>query len=59
MEDNSQNNKTTAYKVVDFSNNDSNKSKTSFSKTVLVPFLSGVLGTSLVIGTCFGVPRYS
>lgn len=58
MEDNSQNNKTTAYKVVDFSN-DSNKGKNSFSKTVLVPFFSGILGTSLVIGTCFGVPRGS
>ncbi len=58
MEDNSQNNKAT-YKVVGFSNNDSNKGKNSFSKTVLVPFFSGILGTSLVIGTCFGVPRGS
>lgn len=59
MEDNSQNNKTTSYKVVDFSNNDSNKGKNSFSKSVLIPFFSGILGTSLVIGTCFGVPRGS
>ena len=58
MEDNSQNNKTTSYKVVDFSN-DTNKGKNSFLKTVLVPFFSGILGTSLVIGTCFGVPRSS
>lgn len=28
----------------------------SFGKSVLIPFLSGVLGTTLVIGTCFGVP---
>lgn len=28
----------------------------SFGKSVLVPFLSGILGTTLVIGTCFGVP---
>lgn len=59
MEDNSQNNKTTSYKVVDFSNNDSCKVKNSFSKSVLVPFFSGILGTSLVLGTCFGVPRDS
>lgn len=59
MEDNSQNNKTTSYKVVDFSSNDSNKGKNSFLKTVVVPFFSGILGTSLVIGTCFGVPRGS
>lgn len=55
MEDNL-NNKTTSYKVVDFSN-DSNKGKNSFSKSVLIPFFSGILGTSLVIGTCFGVPQ--
>ncbi|MCI8352511.1 MAG: hypothetical protein HFJ58_02690 [Clostridia bacterium] len=59
MENNSQNNKTTSYKVVDLSNNDSNKEKNSFSKSVLIPFFSGILGTSLVIGTCFGVPRGS
>lgn len=28
----------------------------SFGKNVLVPFISGILGCSLVIGTCFGVP---
>lgn len=57
MEDNSQ--RTTSYKVVDFSNNDLSKGKNSFLKSVLVPFFSGILGTSLVIGTCFGVPRSS
>ena len=31
-------------------------SGSSFGKTVLVPFLSGMLGATLVIGTCFGVP---
>ncbi len=58
MENNSNNNKTTSYKVVNFSS-DSNKGKNSFSKSVLIPFFSGILGTSLVIGTCFGIPRYS
>lgn len=27
-----------------------------FGKTVAVPFLSGVLGAGIVLGTCFGVP---
>ena len=31
-------------------------SNASFGKTVIVPFLSGMLGATLVIGTCFGVP---
>lgn len=29
----------------------------SFGKNVVVPFISGVLGCSLVLGTCFGVPN--
>ena len=28
----------------------------SFGKTVAIPFISGILGCSLVLGTCFGVP---
>lgn len=28
----------------------------AFSKNFLIPFLSGVLGCSLVVGTCFGIP---
>lgn len=32
------------------------KNKVGFSRTVAVPFLSGIIGASLVIGTCFGVP---
>ncbi len=27
-----------------------------FGKTVFVPFISGIVGAALVIGTCFGVP---
>jgi serine protease Do len=27
-----------------------------FGKTVFVPFLSGIVGASLVVGTCFGIP---
>ncbi len=29
----------------------------NFSKTILLPFISGIIGASLVIGTCFGVPK--
>lgn len=32
------------------------KSNSGFGKTVLVPFISGIAGATLVIGTCFGVP---
>ena len=34
----------------------SNSNTSSFGKTIFVPFISGVLGCSLVLGTCFGVP---
>ena len=34
----------------------SRKSSNGLGKTILVPFLSGVVGASLVVGTCFGVP---
>lgn len=37
-------------------NSSTSNKKNNFGKTVLVPFLSGMLGCSLVIGTCFGVP---
>ncbi len=32
------------------------KNKSGFGKTVLLPFVSGVVGCSVVVGTCFGVP---
>lgn len=32
------------------------KQSSGFGKTILLPFLSGVVGCALVIGTCFGVP---
>ena len=28
----------------------------NFSKTILTPFLSGIVGASLVLGICFGIP---
>lgn len=38
-------------------NNNERRSSYGFKNRVFVPFLSGVLGCSLVIGTCFGVPQ--
>lgn len=32
------------------------KSGSGFAKTILVPFVSGVLGAVIVVGTCVGVP---
>ena len=45
-----------SYKNITNLDNFNSKPKNNFGKTVLVPFMSGVLGCSLVIGTCFGVP---
>ena len=36
--------------------NKSSRQKSGFGKSVLLPFVSGVVGCSIVIGTCFGVP---
>lgn len=42
----------------DYSSHSSGKkSNNSFFKSVFVPFVSGIVGCSLVIGTCFGVPQ--
>lgn len=32
------------------------KAKVGFGKSVLLPFFSGVVGCSVVLGTCFGIP---
>lgn len=34
----------------------SQKYSNNFGKTIFVPFLSGIVGATLVVGTCFGVP---
>ena len=33
-----------------------NNNGNGFGKTILLPFVSGIVGCSVVIGTCFGVP---
>ena len=39
-----------------FENNKKEKSGTSFTRSILLPFVSGVVGCAVVVGTCFGVP---
>ena len=34
------------------------KKSSGFGKSVLIPFTRGILGASLVVGTCFGVPTF-
>lgn len=36
--------------------NKSSKNHSGFGKSVLIPFVSGVVGCAVVIGTCFGIP---
>ena len=45
----------TTYKEMS-GNSQKSKSGASFGKSFLLPFFSGVLGCSVVIGTCFGIP---
>ena len=47
------------FKTVNFNDKKKKEKKVQkgFGKTVAVPFLSGVLGAGLVLGTCFGVPN--
>lgn len=66
MEENNQEKKDTEFKSVSNTNdntyrafNTSQKSKGSgagFGKTVALPFLCGVLGAGIVVGSCVGVP---
>lgn len=43
------------YKTV-YKNESNVKNKTSFGKNILLPFFSGVVGSVIVLGTCFGIP---
>lgn len=45
------------FKAVNYTEKNKGKTqKSSFGKSVMLPFVSGVLGATLVVGTCFGVP---
>ena len=39
-----------------YQNESTAKTKSGFGKNVLLPFLSGVVGCAVVLGTCFGIP---
>ena len=39
-----------------YESNRKQKSGTGFGKSILLPFVSGVVGCAVVVGTCFGVP---
>ena len=59
---NSENNTVNSSATFNYSNENkfkkskSSKSNPGFGKSVLVPFISGIIGATLVVGTCFGVP---
>ena len=44
----------TSYK--NYENSKKQKSGASFTKSILLPFVSGVVGCAVVVGTCFGIP---
>lgn len=39
-----------------YKNETTAKTKVGFGKSVLLPFFSGIVGCSVVLGTCFGIP---
>lgn len=49
-------NNTNNYKVIG-SLKEKKEHSYSFTKNVLIPFVSGIIGTSLVLGICFGIPN--
>lgn len=51
------NKKKSIFKSINFKKKDKKKFNPAFSKNVLVPFCSGVVGCSLVLGVCFGIPQ--
>lgn len=44
------------YRNITNLNDFNSKQNSSFGKSVLIPFISGALGCSLILGTCFGIP---
>lgn len=50
------NTKTNYKPVSEFTVKSKKENKSGFGRTIAVPFISGVVGSALVIGTCFGVP---
>ena len=56
MEENNNNNFEVISSKTSNSNFKQNQKQNNFGKTILIPFASGVVGCSLVLGTCFGIP---
>lgn len=64
MEEKSKQEKSSNFQTIQNPNNaktvyeskNENKAKLGFGKGVIIPFVSGILGCSVVIGTCFGIP---
>ena len=60
MDENKNENNTQKFKAIPVNGSTSydktKKTKSGFGKSVIIPFISGVLGCTVVIGTCFGIP---
>lgn len=67
MEENNNNNKTnefksatttdgSTYKAFNMSKNNNNSNSTNFGRTVILPFVCGILGAGVVLGSCIGIP---
>lgn len=60
MDENKNENNTQKFKAIPVTGSSSyentKNNKSGFGKSVIIPFISGVLGCTVVIGTCFGVP---
>lgn len=56
MEENNNNNFEVISSKTSNTNFKQNQKQNNFGKTILIPFASGVVGCSLVLGTCFGIP---
>lgn len=60
MDENKNENNTQKFKAIPVNGSTSydktKKTKSDFGKSVIIPFISGVLGCTVVIGTCFGIP---
>ena len=60
MEEKNNENKNSNFKAVqnpeNYKTTSNLKNKSGFGKTVVLPFISGVLGYAAVVGVCFGIP---
>ena len=60
MDENKNENNTQKFKAIPVTGSTlydkTKKTKSGFGKSVIIPFISGVLGCTVVIGTCFGIP---